>query len=203
MYTTFHSDLCTVRKPCGECMKRFRTWNSSSQCVTAANDDDSMWTPFSGSSYITCLTFTFGKTSITIFTQAENEPPQLHNGFSQKSIYTGFFIYHILSHSFGYIFYHCIYGCVFCMLTVMYVLFCVLCFIVLFCVLFVCKCLLYYCHRFQPNCSKQIYIISYTVCSRLDSNFSAMVIVMKTCESRPPGWYVCTIIIVCHAADKG
>jgi len=28
----------------------------------------------------------------------------------------GFFVYHILSYSFGPIFYHCIYGCMFCML---------------------------------------------------------------------------------------
>jgi len=69
----------------------------------------------------------------------------------------GFFVYHILSYSFGFIFYHCIYSCLFCMLLfnfvnyvfsvlclctliVLYVLFCVFCFIV-FCVLFVCKCL--------------------------------------------------------------
>jgi hypothetical protein len=71
----------------------------------------------------------------------------------------GFFVYHILSYSFGYIFYHFIY-CMLCMLLfkcvnyvflllclctliVMYVIFCVFCFIVLFCVLFVCKCVLY------------------------------------------------------------
>ena len=41
----------------------------------------------------------------------------------------------------------------FCILIVMCVLFCVFCFIVSFCVLFVCKRVLYYCHRGQPNCS--------------------------------------------------
>ena len=61
------------------------------------------------------------------------------------SFINGFFVYHILSCSFGFIFYHCIYGCMFCMLLfnfvnyvlvllclyiliVMYVLFCILCF---------------------------------------------------------------------------
>jgi hypothetical protein len=69
----------------------------------------------------------------------------------------GFFIYHILSFSFGYIFYHFIYGCMFSVLLfncinyvlfiVMYVIFCVFCLIVLFCVLFVCKCVMCYCHQ--------------------------------------------------------
>jgi hypothetical protein len=76
----------------------------------------------------------------------------------------GFFVYHILSYSFGYIFYHFMYGCVFCVrlfncvnyvflllclciVIVMYVIFGVFCFIVLFCVLFVCKCVLHCCHR--------------------------------------------------------
>jgi hypothetical protein len=57
----------------------------------------------------------------------------------------GFFVYHILSCSFGSFFYHCIYGCMFCtflfnfvnyvflllclcILIIMYVLFCIFCF---------------------------------------------------------------------------
>jgi len=36
----------------------------------------------------------------------------------------------------------------------------------------------------------------YCVCSQMDSNLSVMVIVMKTCDSRPPGPLVCSIIIV-------
>jgi hypothetical protein len=89
---------------------------------------------------------------------------------SQNSIYflgrwslllNGFFVYHILSYSFGYILYHfiCILIVMFfyyhtmcsfvslSILIVMYVPFCVFCFMVLFCVLFVCKCVLYYCQR--------------------------------------------------------
>ena len=84
------------------------------------------------------------------------------------------FVYHILSRSFGSILYHSIHSCMFCMflfhfvnyvfllsylcilIFVMFmyfycyvysVLVCIFCFIVLFCVLFVCKCVLYYCHR--------------------------------------------------------
>jgi hypothetical protein len=73
----------------------------------------------------------------------------------------GFFVYHILLYSFGYILYHFIcnlnvryfychvmyYFVSFSILIVMYVPFCVFCLIVLFCVLFVCRCALYYCHR--------------------------------------------------------
>jgi hypothetical protein len=72
----------------------------------------------------------------------------------------GFFGYHILLYSFGYILYHFIRGCMFgmllfncvnyvpnllcsCILIVMHVIFCVFCFTVLFCVLFVCKCVIY------------------------------------------------------------
>jgi hypothetical protein len=77
-----------------------------------------------------------------------------------------FFVYHILSYSFGYILYHIIcilivmyfiviffYYYVMCsfvslsILTVIYVPFCVFCLIVLFCLLYVCKCVLDYCHR--------------------------------------------------------
>ena len=36
----------------------------------------------------------------------------------------------------------------------------------------------------------------YLVCSQMDSNLSVMVIVIKTCDSRPPGPLVCSIIIV-------
>ena len=74
-----------------------------------------------------------------------------------------FFVYHILSCSFGSVFYHCIYGCVFCMLLFNFVnhvfsffmcsyyVCCVFSvFIVLFCV-FVRKCVLYYCHRLSTQ----------------------------------------------------
>jgi len=92
----------------------------------------------------------------------------------------GFFIYHILSCSFGSISI-ILFGCMFCMLLfnfvnyvflllylciliVMYVLFCVFCFIVLFCVLFGIKCVLYYCHRVltQIQLTKYISIYIYT-----------------------------------------
>ena len=76
----------------------------------------------------------------------------------------GFFVYHVISYSFGSIFHHFIYCCMFCLLLfnfvnyvflllrifiliVMYVPFWVSCFIVLFCVLFVCIYVLHYCHR--------------------------------------------------------
>jgi hypothetical protein len=96
----------------------------------------------------------------------------------------GFFLYHILLYSLGYILYNFIYGCMFCMLLfncvnyvflllglciliVMYVIFCVFYFTVLFCVLFVCKCVLYYCHWVSTKLQlTNIYhIISYHIIS--------------------------------------
>ena len=96
-----------------------------------------------------------------------------------------FFVYHILSYSFGSIFSHSIYAFMFCMLLfnfvnyvflllclciliVMYVLFCIFCFIVSFRVLFVCKCVLYYWHRLSThlqltNISYHITNISYHI----------------------------------------
>jgi len=83
----------------------------------------------------------------------------------------GFFVYHILSCSFGsilsfYIWFYVLYAffnfvnyvilllCV-CILIFMYVPFCVFCFIVLFCVLFVCKCDCTAATGCQPNCGLQ------------------------------------------------
>ena len=81
----------------------------------------------------------------------------------------GFYVYHILSYSFGsnffLSFYIWLYVCMLlfnfvnyvflllclCILIVMYVLLCLFCFTVLFCVLFVCKCVLYCCHRMSTQ----------------------------------------------------
>jgi hypothetical protein len=82
--------------------------------------------------------------------------------------FDAFFVYHILSRSFGSIIFN-LYGCTFFMLLFnfvkyiflllflnilfcVYALLCLFCsiysvFILLFYVLFVCKCVLYYCHR--------------------------------------------------------
>jgi hypothetical protein len=74
------------------CSMHVTFWNVQliqPMCYEAANYDASIWTLFSGLTCITCLTFTFRKRRITLFTQAENNappPPQLHNGFSWKSI---------------------------------------------------------------------------------------------------------------------
>jgi hypothetical protein len=100
-------------------------------------------------------------------------------------VLNGFFVYHILLYSFGYILYHFLYGCMFCILLfncvkyvlllclciliVMHVKFCVFCFIVLFCVLFVCKCVIYYRHRVSTQLQlTNVYHISYHITLGID-----------------------------------
>ena len=120
----------------------------------------------------------------------------------------GFFVYHIISRSFGSIsFYHCIwlYVCLLMfnfinyifLLLLLYILiylfvfwllsmFCSVysVFVVLFCVLFVCKCILYCCHRvttkFQLT-NISYHIISYIIPYIHPFKLSSLLIIVTEC----------------------